>query len=180
MIGSLLKRYMRHWRDETGSAAVEFVIVFPVMATMIVMTLELGFITLRQTMLERGLDMAVREVRLGTGQTIEYEDVKDLICENSMIFVDCENQMYLEMINSDPRAFAALHPIAVCSDQPIDEQIRPVKSFTPGQANEVVMMRACLNYTPLFPEALLGGLLTKDSSGDAAILAVTAFVQEPE
>jgi len=180
MIGSLLKRYIRHWRDETGSAAVEFVLVFPVMATMIVMTLELGFITLRQTMLERGLDMAVREVRLGTGTTIEHDDVKDLVCENSMIFVDCENKLYLEMVNSDPRSFVPLHPIALCTDQTVDSAIRPVRSFTPGQANDVVMMRACLNYAPLFPEALLAGLLAQDSDGDAAIIAVTAFVQEPE
>ncbi len=180
MIASLLKRYMRHWRDETGSAAIEFVFVFPVMATMIVMTLELGFITLRQSMLERGLDMAVRDVRLGTGAAMEYEDIKGLICENSMIFADCEAKLYLEMINSDPRSFVPLHPTVACTDQPIDESLRPVKSFTPGQANEVVMMRACVNYEPIFPRALLGELLTKDISGDAAIVAVTAFVQEPE
>lgn len=177
MIGSLLKKYLRRWRDETGSAAVEFVLVFPVMATMIVLTLEMGFITLRQTLLERGLDMAVREVRLGTGTAPQHSDIKDLVCEHSIMLLECSTKLRLEMVSTDPRAYTSLPAQVDCTDQA--EPARPVRAFTPAQANELVQMRACLKYKPLFPEALLAGLLTKDTSGEAAIIAVTAFVQEP-
>lgn len=177
MIRSLLKRYFRHWRDETGSAAVEFVLVFPVMATMIVMTLEIGFITLRQTMLERGLDMAVREVRLGTNTAPQHDAIKDLVCTNAKFVKECNAKLYLEMVTTDPRAFSPLNPITSCTDQPV--QTRPVRSFTPGQPNQLVLMRACLKYQPLFPEALLPRVLTQDESGESAIIAVTSFVQEP-
>ncbi len=177
MIGSLLKRYLRHWRDETGSAAVEFVLVFPVMATMMVMTLEMGFITLRQTMLERGLDMAVREVRLGTGTAPQHNAIKDLVCQNSLYLKDCDTQLFLEMVPTDPRAFTALNPITSCTDVPVPS--RPVREFTAGQANELVQMRACVLYDPLFPEALLSRVLTKEATGKSAIIAVTSFVQEP-
>jgi Flp pilus assembly protein TadG len=177
MIRSLVSRYLRHWRDETGSAAVEFVLVFPVMATMIVMTLEVGFITLRQTMLERGLDMAVREVRLGTNSAPQHDAIKDLVCENAKFVKECQSKLFLEMVTTDPRAFSPLNPVTSCTDQPVPT--RPVRSFTPGQPNQLVLMRACLKYDPLFPEAILSRLLTKDADDEAAIIAVTSFVQEP-
>ncbi|QGX99047.1 pilus assembly protein [Roseovarius faecimaris] len=177
MIRAFFSRLRRGFRDEEGSAAVEFVIIFPVIATMIVLTLEMGFITLRQTMLERGLDMAVREVRLGTGSAPEHDDIKDLICQNSLILSDCSNNLFLEMVPSDPRAFAGLHELTSCTDAAVPS--RPVRSFTPGQQNQLVMLRACVLYDPLFPEALLPRVLTADDFGKSAIIAVTAFVQEP-
>lgn len=177
MIRALFSRLHRGLRDEDGSAAVEFAIVFPVMALMIVMTIEMGFITLRQTMLERGLDIAVREVRLGTGTAPEHNDIKTLICDNSLILSDCDQNLYLEMVPSDIRAFTGLHPITSCTDSPVES--RPVRSFTPGQPNQLVMLRACVLYKPLFPEGMLPRVLKSDDEGNSAIIAVTAFVQEP-
>ena len=177
MIGALLGRCTRRWRDETGSATVEFVLIFPVILTMIIMTLEMGFINLRQVMLERGLDIAVREVRLGTGTAPDHDQIKDLVCQNARIMQDCSTKLRLEMVTSDPRAFTPLSGPADCTDAA--EPTKPVRSFVPGQANQVVMMRACLKYQPFAPQALLGSLLEKDTSGDTALIAVTAFVQEP-
>ncbi len=177
MMRSLLSPLRRIVRKEDGSAAVEFVLIFPVIATMICMTLEMGFITLRQTMLDRGLDMAVREVRLGTGTAPQHDDIKDLVCEFSLFLKDCENQLYLEMSPTDPRSFSGLHAIASCTDDPVEA--RPVRSFTPGQQNQLVLMRACVLYDPLFPPTLLPRILKSDANGKSAILSVTAFVQEP-
>ena len=177
MIRSKLSRLRRGVRNEEGSAAVEFVLVFPVILTMILMTLEMGFITLRQTLLERGLDMAVREVRLGTGSAPQHNQIKDLVCQNAMFLLDCDTQLFLEMVPTNPRAFGSLNEITSCTDDPV--QSRPVRSFTPGQQNELVLMRACVLYDPLFPEALLPRLLKKDANDKAAIIAMTAFVQEP-
>lgn len=178
MISALLKRYRRRWRDETGSAAIEFLITFPVMLALIIMTLEMGMITLRQTMLERGLDLAVREVRLGTGTAPEHDEIKDLVCQNSRILLECSSKLRLEMVSRDPRAFSPLAAQSDCTDAA--EPSRPVRNFVPGQANQVVLMRACLKYEPLVPRAALGSLLTTDASGDAAIIAISAFVQEPQ
>lgn len=177
MTRALLSHLRTLLSKEDGSAAVEFALIFPVIATMIVMTLEMGFITLRQTMLDRGLDMAVREVRLGTGTAPQHNDIKDLVCQGAIFLKDCDSQLYLEMVPSDPRAFVPLHDIASCTDEAVES--RPVRDFTPGQANEMVMIRACVLYDPLFPEALLPRLLETDGGGRAAIISVTAFVQEP-
>jgi Flp pilus assembly pilin Flp len=178
MMRALLSQLRQLVRKEDGSAAVEFVIIFPVIATMIVMTLEMGFITLRQTLLDRGLDMAVREIRLGTNMNLQHDRVKTLVCENAMFLVDCQNQLFLEMEPSDPRAFTPLSEIASCTDEDVGD-IRPAPEFNPGQANEVVLIRACVLYDPLFPKALLPRFLEKDIDGKSAIVSITAFVQEP-
>lgn len=177
MIRALASRLRGHRKGEDGSAAVEFVLVFPVIITMILMTLEMGFITLRQTMLDRGLDMAVREVRLGTGTAPQHDAIKALVCENALFLRNCDTQLFLEMEPTDPRAFSSLHELASCTDKPVES--RPVREFNPGQQNQLMLMRACVLYDPLFPDALLPRMLTKDNSGRAAILSMTAFVQEP-
>ena len=59
------------------------------------------------------------------------------------------------------------------------EPARPVRQFTNGQQNELMLMRACLRFDPLFPDAFLGSALKTNSSGESAVVAVSAFVQEP-
>jgi len=179
MMRALADRCRRRWGDETGTVSLEFVLVVPVILTFIVLTLEMGLITVRQTMLERGLDITAREIRLGTATNPTHDEIKDLICQNSIFVGECNDKMFLEMDANDARAFTPLNPIAVCTDEELPEGARPARRFVPGQANEVVMLRACLKYTPVFPEALLGRLLEKDGAGEAMIVAVTAFVQEP-
>lgn len=164
-------------RDERGTASVEFIIVMPIYITVITLGVELGLLTLRHTLLERGLDMAVREVRLGTGTAPQHDDIKDLICENSLMLLDCQTKLRLEMRSADIRAFNALDTTADCTDS--SEPSKPVKEFTPGQENELMLLRACLRYDPLFPGALLGSALETDSSGEAAVIVTSAFVQEP-
>lgn len=178
MMPAFFSQLRRILRREDGTVSMEFVIIFPVIAIMIVMTLELGFITLRQTLLDRGLDMAVREVRLGTGEDLGHDTVKELVCENAMFLPDCANQLFLEMAPSNPRSFTPLHETASCTDEPIDH-IRPAQVYHPGQENQIVMMRACVLYDPIFPKGLLPRKLKKTDDGKAALLSVTAFVQEP-
>jgi len=50
----IVRRLRRLVRREDGNATVEFMIIVPIYLMLMVMSLELSFITLRQTMLERG------------------------------------------------------------------------------------------------------------------------------
>ena len=54
-------------RDDTGSAAVEFALMFSVFFFILVSSVELGLMTVRSALLERALDMVVRDIRLTTG-----------------------------------------------------------------------------------------------------------------
>lgn len=172
------KDFLRRFRrDENGTASMEFVLVAPFFLGIMIFSIELGFVTMRATFLERGLDMAVREVRLGTGTAPQHDDIKQIICDNTIIINDCASNLRLEMRPADIRNFNALDQTADCTDQA--EPAKPVREFVPGQQNELMLLRACLKYNPLFPEYVLGNRLINDSSGQAALIATTAFVQEP-
>ena len=164
-------------KDERGTATVEFVLVIPVYLAMLGMSIELGMVTLRNTLLERGLDIAVREVRLGTGTAPDHDQIKTLVCQNALMIRDCEANLRLEMRPVDIRAFATMDTTADCTDAA--EPSKPVRAFTPGQQNQLMLLRACLKYDPLYPDAVFGKALTKDANGQADVVSMTAFVQEP-
>ncbi|MEQ9259087.1 MAG: pilus assembly protein, partial [Roseovarius sp.] len=164
-----LHQIKRFLRDEGGNASVEFVIVFPVYLSMMLMSIELGFITLRHSLLERGLDIAVREIRLGTGTAPQHDQIKAMICENAIMILDCENSLRLEMRSADIRAFNSLDTTADCTDSA--EPTKPVRQFTPGQENQLMLLRACLRFDPLFPDDALGSALSKNASGQSAIVS---------
>lgn len=177
MIGPFGYELRRFLRDEGGNASVEFVLVFPAYLALMLMSIELGFVTLRHTLLERGLDIAVREVRLGTGTAPQHDDIKDLICENALMIRDCDTTLRLEMRSADIRAFNSLDTTVDCTDS--SEPSKPVRDFTPGQQNQLMLLRACLRFDPLFPDEALGSALVKDANGQSSIVSMTAFVQEP-
>jgi len=177
MIRSAASAFAGFLRDESGTATVEFVLVVPIYLSMLVMSIELGFVTLRNTLLERGLDMAVRDIRLGTGTAPQHDEIKRLVCENALMIRDCEQNLRLEMRPADIRTYAALDTTVDCTDAA--EPSEPVREFTPGQQNELMVLRACLKFDPLFPDAVFGQALTTDASGQAAVVSMTAFVQEP-
>lgn len=177
MIRRLAKLPGRMARDESGSATVEFVLVFPIYLAFLVLSIEAGFITMRHTLLERGMDLTVRELRLGTGTAPQHDAIKDLVCDNSLLLFDCEDNLRLEMAPADLFAFNSLDTTADCTDRA--EEAKPVRAFTPGQPNELMLLRACYKYDPLFPDEFLGSALSKDTSGQASIISITSFVQEP-
>lgn len=99
---------LRHFRrDEDGNATVEFAILFPFFIFMFCAAVELGMITFRHSMLERGLDLAVRDVRLTTGANFQHNDIKDLTCQYAGFLPDCDTQLHLEMQPLDMRNFTA-------------------------------------------------------------------------
>jgi hypothetical protein len=178
MIARIASRLKRLRRDERGLASVEFVILAPLFIIFTAFSIELGMLSLRAAMLERGLDIAVREVRLGTGAAPDHDAIKKIVCDNASVIADCATRLRLEMIPTDLRDFATLDPTPDCTDA--SEPSRPVRTFIAGGQNQLMLLRACLKYTPLFPEQMLGAALTKDSSGDVALTTLSAFVQEPK
>lgn len=165
-------------RDERGTASVEFVIVFPFFLGVLVSSVELSMITVRETMLERALDLTVREIRLETGTAPQHDEIKKAICERAPIIADCEDNLRLEMVQINPRSWADPEASFDCTDQ--SEDVQPVRNFVNGQENQLMLLRACAKFAPIFPGAGIGKELDKDGAGMAAITAVSAFVQEPQ
>lgn len=173
----LTSRLARWLRREDGSMTIEFAIWMPLFLVILYSTIEIGIITVRHAMLERGLDMAVRDLRLSTGAPPQYDDLKTAICNNAAIIPDCTNSLKLELVPNDMRNWQALPAQADCVDR--SEEVNPLREWTPGSSNELMLMRACLKFAPLSPASKLGKAMATDSSGDVALIVTSAFVQEP-
>ncbi len=163
--------------NESGTVSTEFVVLVPFLLSFITFSVELGIVTMQSAMLERGLDIAVRDIRLGTGTAPQHDAIKNSICENALVIANCREKLRLEMVPTDLRNLTALDPVPDCTDAA--EPAKPLRAFIPGGQNQLMLLRACLKYRPLFPEKILGRALFKDSSGETAFIAMSAFVQEP-
>ncbi len=188
-----VRRLMGLARREDGNATIEFVIIFPLYFALLAMSVELSMITLRQTLLERGLDMAVRDIRLGTGEFVQNYDtdeqndaaleayhnkIKTRICDEAFAVLDCENNIKLEMVRSDMRNLVSLGGEIMCTDREEEGQAT-YRGLEPGQQNDLMFLRACIKYDPLFPTWHLARSLQSDNNGQLAIITMSAFVMEP-
>ncbi|WP_146346819.1 TadE/TadG family type IV pilus assembly protein [Phaeobacter marinintestinus] len=177
---------MRHWfrsrlkrfaRSEGGQSTVEFAIAFPAVITIMLSGIELGFVSLNHSMLERAMDMTVRDIRLGTGTAPQHDEIKSLICARAGFIEGCSSNLRLEMIQVDPRNWSGLDTNADCTDQ--SEEVSPVRNFENGQDNELMILRACVKIDPIFPTTGLGANMPQDSYGQYSLVATSVFVQEP-
>jgi len=143
----------------------------------LISAVELGVATLQHSMLERAVDMTVRDIRLGTGTAPQHDEIKTMICDRSGFIENCGENLRLEMIQVDPRNWAGLPGDADCTDQ--SEEVAPVRSFVNGQENELMIIRACAKFNPIFPTSGLGSSMIIDGAGQYALVSISAFVQEP-
>ena len=167
----------RFCRSEDGTATVEFAILFPIFMFTMASAVELGVATLQHSMLERAVDMTVRDIRLGTGTAPQHDEIKTLICDRAGFIENCSVNLRLEMIQVDPRNWTPIPTNADCTDQ--SEEVAPVRSFVNGLENELMIIRACAKFDPLFPTSGLGDAMIKDGAGQYALVSTSAFVQEP-
>lgn len=175
-----IRQFIRKFRDrEDGAVTVEFAIVFPVFMTIFISVFEGGLLMTKLVMLDRGLDVTVRAIRLAPGSTaITHLAVKEMICENAIILKDCEDNIQIEMVPISTTTWSMPTAAADCIDR--ESEIEPVVSFSAGDENDIMFIRACVVIEPMFPTAGLGLALTKDASGGVRILATSAFANEPK
>lgn len=175
VFASSLRRFRR---NESGHATIEFALVFPSMLFLLLSGVEMGLIGLQHAMLERAMDITVRDIRLSTGTSPQHDEIKDLLCERSGFIDNCSDNMILEMVEIDPRAWGGISANATCTDQ--SEEAAPVVQFKNDAGdNALMILRACAKVDPIFPTAGLGKNLVKDGAGQFALIATSAFVQEP-
>lgn len=177
MMSRLLKAARRFRKEEDGNSTIEFALYFSVFFLILAAGVEIAVMNLRHSMLERGVDLATREIRLSTGHVPTYAEVRNRICNESAILANCESNLRLEMVQVNPRDFTGMPVDADCLNA--EEEPRPVRSFQAGQDNELMLIRACLKYKPILPTTSLGKKLNKDSEGFAQMIVTSAFVQEP-
>ncbi|KPP85041.1 MAG: TadE-like protein [Rhodobacteraceae bacterium HLUCCA08] len=174
----VFSRFLRRFRrDDDGGPSVEFVIVFVPFVIIFAAAFEMGMMMTRHVMLERGLDMAVREVRLNTAADIDEDDLKTMVCNSSGLIPDCTNQLKLEMRPIDLRAWSNIPRAADCVD--VDNPFAPSRNFVNGGQNMMMVVRACARAQPLLPKFGLGYFLAEMDNGYYQLVSTSAFVMEP-
>lgn len=168
----------RKVREEDGTATIPFIIFLPFFMLLVMSSLEMGTVMLRHVMLERALDMSVRDLRLGDLPGITHEDFKRLVCNRAGVIPDCMNVLLVELRPVSTQTWEPLASGPVCVDRA--EPIKPVTTFDPGKGDEMMLIRACAKFDPIFPTSGLGSRLPKDNTGAYALVAATAYVNEPD
>ena len=175
---SRMQKACRHFRRaEDGNATVEFAVYFTVFFMILAAGVEVAYMNLRHAMLERGVDLAVREIRLSTGHIPSYAEVRDRICEEATVLDECGDNLQLEMVEVNPRQFSSMPGPSDCRNAAQDP--RPYRNFVHGAENKLMLLRACLKYKPMIPFTSLGAELNIDDEGYAQMIVTSAFVQEP-
>lgn len=175
--------WFNRWRhDDRGVVTVEFALVFPVLFTLFLMAFEGGMISMRHFALERAVDLAVRDLRIGTVQNPTRAQLRGLICQNASLIPDCENQLELELLRRDLRNWAAVPAQVACVDR--GDPGTPVVSFVTGSNNDLMVLRACARFDPYLPTSGLGRAIVAANSdtaagGSYALVSTSAFVVEP-
>lgn len=175
--GRVARWLRRAWRAERGTATTEFVIVFPLFIAIFLTAIEAGIVMARQVMLERAVDMSVRDLRLGSWAEPTVPDLRTRICERATIIRGCEETLLIELRPVDTATWSGLDMGVACINR--EEDITPATDFTPGTTNDLMLLRACLIADPIFPVNGLALTLPRDPSGGFRVAAVSAFVNEP-
>lgn len=164
--------------SEDGSATVEFVVLFPVLFALFVSSVDFSIQMLRQVFLDRAVDLAVRDIRLGLVDANGLDDLKQRICANAALTPNCMQTITVELRPIEPTAFAGMDPRARCVDRA--NNISPVLSFTPGSGlQELMMLRACTVSNPFI---IANGYIFGSPRGpndDFMSVSVGVFVNEP-
>lgn len=182
----ILARHARRLlRSEDGAVAADFVIVLPIFLTILFASFEASYATLRLVMMERALDITVRDLRVGALNSQPgnvpptHAMVRDRFCQFSTLLPNCRTELMLEMnvINRASNNWVGFATNARCIDR--RTLIEPVLEFTQGGTNQIVTIRACAVFDPFFPTTRLGLGLRLDDSGGYQMAVMSAFVNEP-
>lgn len=176
MFNKLVKK-LEKFKSEDGSAVVEFALWYPIFILLLGGAVELAMVSARRALLERSLELAVREVKIATNNPPQHSELKQLICDEALIIPNCMANLTLEMRPQNLRHWVDLPEDADCHDR--SEPVAPARMFAPGAQNELMILRACAKFSPVFPTTALGASMSLDGAGDYALVSLSSYVQEP-
>lgn len=181
MIRSLLQtwagRLSAFRRREDGVAAMEFVLMVPVILTVFMSAFECGLLMTRSILLERAVDLTMRELRLGHYPDVTNVILKNEICRRTIIFNDCNRNISVQFDRISTATWSIPTPPPLCVNR--NDEAEPVTTLDAGQQNELMLVRVCVSLEAMFPGMGLALDLPQDELGNYALATRTAFVVEP-
>lgn len=166
-------------RGQSGaSSTVEFVIALPLVLTLMFSSIDFGVVMLRQVFLDRAVDIAVRDVRLGRITAAGFNGFRDTICARTFLISNCRSSISIEMRPIDVRDWDGLEATALCVNRA--EEISPVLEFHPGTGQqELMLIKVCLIADPFLSITGMVFGMPRDASGGYALVARAAWANEP-
>lgn len=165
------------WRHEDGVAAMEFVLMVPVLLAVFTSAFECGLLMTRSILLEHAVDQTMRELRLGHYGTVTNALLKDEICRRTIIFGDCEHNITVQLDRISQTNWSVPTPPPTCVNS--EDEAQPVVKLDIGQSNDLMLVRVCVSLPAIFPGMGLALNLPQDELGNYALVARSAFVVEP-
>lgn len=172
-----LKRLIRTFRAEDGTASIEFLFAIPTLMVIFMASAESGYFMVRHIMLERAVDMTMRDLRLGLLGNVEHNDLRTLMCSRTVVIHDCEANLKIELQPVNTSTWAMPNTPATCVDR--TDNIDPPTSYSRGGGSELMLVRVCVRQDAMFPSTGVGLGLEQDAQGGYALVARSVFVNEP-
>lgn len=173
----------RVFRDrQEGNATIEFVLLFPTFIFLFLTGFEAGYYMVRNVALERATDIAIRDVRLSNGQVPGWTALKQRICAEAAIIPDCMRTLQVEMrpVPKVPGGVATASGGQVrCIDTGAPAAMDQTGDYSTGTENQLMLVHVCSLAKPMFPTTGIGVGMKIDAQGNYALVATTAFVNEP-
>jgi len=169
-----LKRFIR---DEEASATVEFVILVPMVMWVVFSVIEAGWLSTQQTMLNRGLNLAVRDLRLGKDAGKTPLEIRQDVCDYAGILRNCMSNLTLQLVRIENPIGGLTAP---CANR--NASVDPTVTFNPGSHvdQDIMVARVCYVVDPLIPGAGFGAALPRDAlTGGYHMVSYSAFANEP-
>ena len=143
----ILSRFTSFLRRDHGSATVEFVILVPMVLAFLFTAVDFGAVMLRQVFLDRSVDIAVRQVRLGNVSASGMDAFRTMICNGTILIPNCTTSIAIEMRPIDTASWTGLDTPAQCINR--EENLAPTLQFNPGSSNqELMLIRVCIVADP--------------------------------
>lgn len=171
----LLKKFRR---DESGSSTMEFVILMPVVFSIFTASLESGLMMVRWASIDRASDIVIRSLRLGQYNNPDSILLRREICDRTFMIENCFENTVVEIREINRANFLMPAVDAPCVTR-TDQIIQPVTTVTPGQQNDLMIIRVCVTVDALFTGSTFAIPITYDAQGGYAVTVSSVYVNEP-
>jgi hypothetical protein len=174
-----IRRQVRRFRlRDAGASTVEFMVSLPFVLMILFMSIDFGAVMLRQVFLDRAVEMAVREVRLGNIPSGGIATLRELICDGTLLIHDCPNSLTIELRPINTTTWAGVNDPVECINRA--DNIVPTLTFNPAAGTQALMLvRVCASADPFLTITGIMLGVGNETGGDLQLVSIGAFVNEP-
>lgn len=177
-----IKEYIRRFAlQETGNVTVEFTVLVPLLFMLFAASIESGWAMTRWVMADRALDVVMRNLRLGKYETITAALLRDEMCKVAKTIADCKNNTTVELTTINRTTFAFPSTAVPCVQRTAGQaNVIPVTTVTPGQQNDLMLVRVCVQIDAIFAPSAYAVPESLDGKDGFSMVLSSVFVNEPK